>query len=317
MALPSTPPVPETAAPPSSPVLGPADSGINLQTAVAATSIPLSEASSLAYNEAIGLLDPIAPYQTAARSESNLAPTREMNQLPAERPLSDHFMISSCSDRAYVPTPFNTPRTASGRESHPHLARDSSPRGEEKSTIRRGAPRIFSGDLGEKERVHLRGGGPKKRRGAAAGNARKKPKPDKYADVDHLLSDFKSPIFQEDTNIKAVLTHPLTRHTMAEQGEPYPFDEMTGDEIATTAADFKLDGSYGRFDPGWIEQAIKASQTRASGGYDAYLDSQFAENWAEDEEQISDEENKDLNDNGDDGGSGSRETKPEKQDEKN
>ncbi|THV50542.1 hypothetical protein BGAL_0146g00180 [Botrytis galanthina] len=315
MALPSAPPVPETAAPPSSPVLGPANSGINAQTAVAATSIPVSKASSSAYNEAIGLLDPIAPYQTAARSERSLAPTSEMNQLPAGRPLSDHFMISSCSDRAYVPTPFNTPRTASGRESHPHLAQDSSLRGEEKSTIRRVAPRILSVDLGEKKKVHLRGGGPKKRRGAAAGNARKKPKPDKYADVDHLLSDFKSPIFQEDANIKAVLTHPLTRHMTTEQGEPCPFDEMTGDEIATTAADFKLDGSYGRFDPDWIEQAIKASQTRASGGYDAYLDSQFAENWAEDEEQISDDEVNELNNNGDDGGNG--ETKSEKEDEKN
>ncbi|TGO53020.1 hypothetical protein BCON_0131g00190 [Botryotinia convoluta] len=315
MALPSAPPVPETAAPPSSPVLGPADSGINPQTGVAATSIPVSEASSLAYNEAIGVLDPIAPYQTAARSERNLAPTREMNQLPAERPLSAHFMISSCSDRAYVPTPFNTPRTASGRDSHPHLAQDSSPRGEEKPTIRRVAPRLLSDDLGEKEKVYLRGGGPKKRRGGTAGNARKKPKPDKYADVDHLISDFKSPIFQEDANIKAVLTHPLTKQTMAEQGEPYPFDEMTGDEIATTAADFKSDGSYGRFDPDWIEQAIEASQIRASGGYDAYLDSQFAENWAEDEEAISDEEMKDLNKNGDDSGSG--ETKPDKEDKKN
>ncbi|KAF7897747.1 uncharacterized protein EAF01_008713 [Botrytis porri] len=314
MALPSAPPVPETAAPPSSPVLGPADSGINPQTAVAATSVPVSEASSLAYNEAIGVLDPIAPYQTAARSESNLAPTREMNQLPVERPLSAHFMISSCSDRAYVPTPFNTPRTASRRDSHPHLAHDHSPRGEEKPAIRRVAPRVFSGDLGEKDKVYLRGGGPKKRRGGAAGNARKKSKPDKYADVDHLLSDFKSPIFQEDANVKAVLTHPLTKHMMAEQGEPYPFDEMPGDEIATTAADFKSDGSYGRLDPDWIDQAVKASQIRASGGYDAYLDGQFAENWAEDEEQISDEEMKDLNNNGDDDGNG--EKKPEKGDEK-
>ena len=70
MALPSAPPVPETAAPPSSPVLGPADSGINSQTAATATSVPLSEASLSAYNEAIGVLDPIAPYQTAARPVS-------------------------------------------------------------------------------------------------------------------------------------------------------------------------------------------------------------------------------------------------------
>ncbi|ATZ58447.1 hypothetical protein BCIN_16g02240 [Botrytis cinerea B05.10] len=316
MALPSAPPVPETAAPPSSPVLGPADSGINSQTAAAATSVPLSEASLSAYNEAIGVLDPIAPYQTAARPERDLAPTREMSQFPGERPLSAHFMISSCSDKAYVPTPFNTPRTASRRESHPHLAQASSPRREEKPTLRGAAPRLRGGGgVGENEKVYLRGGGPKKRRGAAAGNGRKKPKPDKYADVDHLLSDFKSPIFQEDANIKAVLTHPLTRQTMTEQSEPYPFDEMTGDEIATTVADFKSDGSYGRFDPDWIDQAIKASQIRASGGYDAYLDSQFAEDWAEDEEGVSDEEMKDLNSNG--GGGGGGETKPEKEDEKN
>ncbi|TEY84143.1 hypothetical protein BOTCAL_0020g00180 [Botryotinia calthae] len=315
MALPSAPPVPETAAPPSSPVLGPADSGINLQTAVAATSVPVSEASLSAYNEAIGVLDPIAPYQTAARPERDLAPTREMNQFPAERPLSAHFMISSCSDRAYVPTPFNTPRTASRRESHPHLAQASSPRRQEKPTFRGVAPRLRGDGLGENEKVYPRGGGPKKRCGGAAGNARKKPKPDKYADVGHLLSDFKSPIYQEDANIKAVLSHPLTKQTMTEQGEPYPFDDMTGDEIATTAADFKSDGSYGRFDPDWIERAIKASQIRAYGGYDAYLDSQFAEDWAEDEEGVSDEEMKDLNRNGDDGGDG--ETKPEKEDENN
>ncbi|KAI9641355.1 hypothetical protein NHQ30_010157 [Ciborinia camelliae] len=309
MAVTSGPPGQATAAPPSSPVLGLADSGINPQTAAAATPTSVPEPLA-AYNQAIGVLDPIAPYETSARPEMNLAPTREMNQLPVERPLSAHFMISSCSERAYIPTPFNTPRTATRRESH--LPEASSARGNEKPALKKVAPRLRGGGLSEKEKVYLRGGGPKKRRGGIACGARKKPKSDKYADVGQLLSDFKSPIFQEDANIKvrnifpsfpglanlqqAVLAHPLAKQTMVDQGEPYPFDQMTGDEVATTAADFKLDGTYGRFDSSWMAQAIEASQTRASGGYDAYLENQFAENWAEDDEEVSDEDVKDIND---------------------
>ncbi|KAF7865943.1 hypothetical protein EAF04_006107 [Stromatinia cepivora] len=292
MAVDSAPLAPVTAAPPSSPVLGTADSGINPQTAAVVTPILVSEASSDAYNEAIGMLDPIAPYQMAARPEMNLAPTRERDQLPVEKPLSTHFMISSCSDRAYVPTPFNTPRTATRRESH--LPKASFTTGEENPTIKKVAPHLRGGSLAEK--VYLRGGGPKRRRGGAAGGARKKSKSDKYADVDQLLSDFKSPIFKEDAKIKAVLTHPMAKQTMVDQGEPYPFDQMTANEVATTVAEFKSDGTYGRFDSDWMAQAIEASQIRASGGYDAYLNSQFAENWGEDDQEVSDEEMKDVDD---------------------
>lgn len=126
-----------------------------------------------------------------------MAPTREMNQLPVERPLSAHFMMSSCSEKAYIPTPFNTPQTVViGRQA-------SSAREGENPTIRR-ATRVFRSDnLSEKEKVHLRGGGPKKRRGGAASGTRKKSKADKkYEDVDQLLSDMKSPIFQQDADIK-------------------------------------------------------------------------------------------------------------------
>ncbi|ESZ92971.1 hypothetical protein SBOR_6637 [Sclerotinia borealis F-4128] len=285
----SAPSAPVTVAPPSS---GAADSGFDTQIATAATPISISEASSTAYNEAIGVLDSITAYHTAARPEMNLSLTREINQLPVERPLSGHFMISSCSDRAYIPTPFNTPRTVTVRESH--LPKASSSRGNEKPALKKVATRL-PGD-GSSEKPYLRGGGPKKRLGGAAGGARKKPKPDKYADIDQLLSDFKSPIFQANANIKAVITHPLAKQTMVEQGEPYPFDHMTGDEIATTAADFKIDGTYGRFEPDWISQALVASETRASGGYDDYLAAQFAKHWAEDEEELSDEEMKDIDD---------------------
>ncbi|QSZ29460.1 hypothetical protein DSL72_003974 [Monilinia vaccinii-corymbosi] len=270
------------AAPPSSPILEAANFGINPQTATVATPISVSEASPAAYNEAIGVLDPIAPYKVLAQGGEK--------QFPGERPLSDHFKISSCSERAYVPTPYNTPRTAARREYH--LPEASSAREEAKPVLKKVAARLRGGGSTKNEKVYLRGGGPKKRRGGAVGNSRrKKAKKDKYSDVDQLLSDFKSPIFEEDANIKASNT---ILQTMIEQGESYPFDQMTGDEIATTAADFKLDGTYGRLDSTWMAQALTASQTRAAGGFDAYLASQFEEQWAEEDEEVSDEEVKEV-----------------------
>ncbi|KAA8563882.1 hypothetical protein EYC84_011896 [Monilinia fructicola] len=222
-----------------------------------------------------------------------LSAQREKKQFPGERPLSSHFMMSSCSNKAYIPTPFNTPHT--GTEPESHLPEASSARGAPKPVLKKVAPSLCGGNPSEKDKVHLRGGGPKKRRGAAAVGSRKKAKQDKYSDVDQLLSDFKSPIFQEDANIKAVISHPMAKQTMIDQGESYPFDQMTGDEVATTAADFKLDGTYGRFDSDWMAQAMEASQTRAAGGYDAYLASKFEEQWAEEDEEVSEEEIKEPN----------------------
>lgn len=125
---------------------------------------------------------------------------QEKKQFPGERPLSSHFMMSSCSNKAYIPTPFNTPHT--GTEPESHLPEASSARGAPKPVLKKVAPSLCGGNPSEKDKVHLRGGGPKKRRGAAAVGSRKKAKQDKYSDVDQLLSDFKSPIFQEDANIK-------------------------------------------------------------------------------------------------------------------
>ncbi|CAD6445015.1 eec09304-bc5d-48c9-9b00-ced93689fa13 [Sclerotinia trifoliorum] len=255
-----------------------------------ATLIPVSEASSTAYKEAIWV--PIASYEVAARKEMNLSPTRERDQFPVERPLSTQFINSSCSSRAYVPMPFNTPRTALRQDSN--LPKASSNKGEEKLTFKKVAPHLHGDGLAGK--AHLRGGGIKRRRGGAAGRSFKKSKSDKFADVDQLLSDSKSPIFKGDANIKAVLTHPMARETMVDQGAPYPFDQMNANEVATTVADFKSDGTCGRFDLDWIAQAIEASRIRASGGYDAYLNSRFAENWGEDDEGVSDEEMEDVND---------------------
>ncbi|KAB8291602.1 hypothetical protein EYC80_006402 [Monilinia laxa] len=248
------PPAPVTAAPPSLPVLE--------------------------------VLDPITPYEVSAHVQ------RGKKQFPGERPLSSHFMMSSCSNKAYISTPFNTPRTRNGSESH--LPEASSTRGASKPVLKKVVPSLRGGGLSEKDKVYLRGGGSKKRRGGAAGGTRKKAKQDKYSDVDQLLSDFKSPIFQEHANIKAVISHPVVKQTMIDQGESYPFDQMTGDEVATTAADFKLDGTYGRFDSDWMAQAMEASQTRAAGGYDAYLASQFEEQWAEEDEEVSEEEIKEF-----------------------
>lgn len=237
--------------------------------------------------------------------------------------------MSSCSEKLFVPTPFNTPQAVIRRESR--VSGATATVNGEVAKLRTATPRMFGGQVsesdeahlrgggmddsvhlrrGESAKVYLRGGGPKKRRGGTISGGRKKAKIDKYADVDVLMSDFKSPIFQEDVNIKvqppnyplhlrlsiiltpptqAILTHPLTKQTMLSEGQPYPFDQMTGDELATTAAEFKLDGSYGRLDTDWMAQAMEASKTRAEGGFDEFLDEQFEEQWAEESQEVSEE----------------------------
>ncbi|RAL63596.1 hypothetical protein DID88_003640 [Monilinia fructigena] len=245
MAARSISPAPVTAASPSSPVLGALDAGIDPQTTAVyvATPISVSEASSAAHNEEIGVLDPISSYEVSAQ--------RRKKQFPGERPLS-------------------------GTGSESYLPEASSARGTPKPVLKKAAPNLRGG-LSENNKVYFCGGGPKKRRGGVAGGTRKKTKQDKYSDVDQLLSDSKSPIFQEHANIKAVIYHPVAKQTMIDQ-----------------AADFKLDGIYGRFDSDWIAQAMEASQTRAAGGYDAYLASQFEEQWAEEDEEVSEEEIKEF-----------------------
>ncbi|PQE09496.1 asx domain-containing protein [Rutstroemia sp. NJR-2017a BVV2] len=142
------------------------------------------------------------------------------------------------------------------------------------------------------EKVHLSGGGPKRRRGGAVGGARKKGKADMFDDVDALLSDIKSPIFKETANIKGILLHPRTKETVTgeDESEIYAFDYMTSEELATTAAAFKENGAYGRYDVDWLRQALEASALRTAGAFDEHEAEQFEKDWAEEDEGVSDEE---------------------------
>jgi hypothetical protein len=65
---------------------------------------------------------------------------------------------------------------------------------------------------------------------------------------------------------------------------------MTSEELATTAAAFKEDGAYGRYDVDWLRQALEASSLRTAGVFDEHEAKQFVEDWAEEDEEISDEE---------------------------
>jgi hypothetical protein len=116
-------------------------------------------------------------------------------------PLHGHYRISSCSAKSYIPTPYNSPGCS------PEKARPKS------NTINADGKPTTSSPL-YTEKVRLRGGGAKRRRGGAVGSARKRGKADMYDDVDTLLSDIKSPIFKEHANIKVGHIIPLQAHRL-------------------------------------------------------------------------------------------------------
>ncbi|PQE13850.1 asx domain-containing protein [Rutstroemia sp. NJR-2017a BBW] len=192
--------------------------------------------------------------------------------------LHGQYKIPSCSGKSIIPT-YNSPGCSS------ETARPSG------SMINADGQPTTSSSLWT-ERVHLSGGGPKKRRGGAAGGTRKRGKADMYDDVETLLSDIKSPIFTETANIKGVLLHPRTKEAVTGEGEGeiYAFEYMTSEELATTAAAFRVDGAYGRYDVDWLRQALEASALRTAGAFDEHDAEQFEKDWAEEDEGVSDEE---------------------------
>jgi hypothetical protein len=62
------------------------------------------------------------------------------------------------------------------------------------------------------------------------------------------------------------------------------------DTLSTACAAFKEDGSLGRFDPGFLNDAIAASNLRAAGGTAEYEQAQFHNIWGGDKETYSDDD---------------------------
>jgi hypothetical protein len=91
---------------------------------------------------------------------------------------------------------------------------------------------------------------------------------------------------------QGVLLHPRTKEAVTgeSEGEIYAFEYMTSEELATTAAAFRVDGAYGRYDVDWLRQALEASALRTAGAFDEHDAEQFEKDWAEEDEGVSDEE---------------------------
>ncbi|KAM3073533.1 hypothetical protein ACMFMG_004573 [Clarireedia jacksonii] len=277
--------LPCASAPPTSPLLAAMSGTGELQeepSVVTSIPISISKSPSTARNNVMDtktMFSNEMPLQTIVST----AQIQSTNTL-----LHSHYGISSCSGKSYIPTSYNSPGCSSERarprndQINHHSAIGQSLKDDAKPTI---------SSLLSIKKVHLRGGGPKRRRGGSTGGARKRGKADMYDDINILLSDTKSPIFQEDANIKGILLHPQTKETtIGDEGEIYPFEYMTGEELATTAAAFKEDGAYGRYDIDWLRQALEASALRSAGAFDEHEAEQFTEDWAEEDEEVSDEE---------------------------
>ena len=70
----------------------------------------------------------------------------------------------------------------------------------------------------------------------------------------------------------------------------YPPVAFSGDVMASDAAAFREDGEYGRYRTGWLNKALEASKRRREGAYEEYLAEYFAQTWAEEKEELSEEE---------------------------
>lgn len=64
---------------------------------------------------------------------------------------------------------------------------------------------------------------------------------------------------------------------MLEKYEPYSFEQITCDKIATSVAGNKLDGSYERLNMNRMAQTVGASKVRAARGLVDYFYEQFEE----------------------------------------
>ncbi|RDW70430.1 hypothetical protein BP5796_08827 [Coleophoma crateriformis] len=96
-------------------------------------------------------------------------------------------------------------------------------------------------------------------------------------DPQAALENEDSPIFKDEVNLKAVLSHPKAQEVLRAAGLDCDIYKLP--DFATAAARFKEDGSSGRHDPEWQRQALEASERRAAGEFDAYHKERFEQEW--------------------------------------
>ncbi|KAH8600826.1 hypothetical protein B0O99DRAFT_290979 [Bisporella sp. PMI_857] len=112
------------------------------------------------------------------------------------------------------------------------------------------------------------------------GRAAKKAKDySKYDDVD-ILEDDKCSLYSEETDLLAILSHPLAVETLvASSLECLPIHGADSEKFKTDMAAFKEDGRAGRFDKSWVTQALAASEKRSNGGFEEFQRQCFTSDW--------------------------------------
>ncbi|KAL3427006.1 hypothetical protein PVAG01_00515 [Phlyctema vagabunda] len=117
-----------------------------------------------------------------------------------------------------------------------------------------------------------------KKRGARDINGRaKRAKYNIYDDPEAVMTNSKSPIFEQRISIKSIIQHPKAREILLAKGIDPTFVEQQG--FPTSAARYQEDGRAGRFDEEWRRQAKFASKQRADGEFDQYLEEKYERDW--------------------------------------
>lgn len=111
---------------------------------------------------------------------------------------------------------------------------------------------------------------------------------DSYDDLEAILGDHKSPLFEEGVNIKNIILHPKAIAILGSASSEY--QALESDTLSTAVAAFKEDGACGRFDPQWLSESRAASEFRSSGQTAEYEEHMFNETWQSERETLSDDE---------------------------
>ncbi|CAG8974841.1 hypothetical protein HYALB_00000456 [Hymenoscyphus albidus] len=106
-----------------------------------------------------------------------------------------------------------------------------------------------------------------------------------------ILGSEDSIAYREEINIQAILNHPTAQAIFASTSNEKVSTLLSSGEITRTVTEFKADGAAGKHDAKWIAEAIVASERRAAGEYDEFIQARFMRDWGDEGgEMLSDSE---------------------------
>ncbi|CAG8959473.1 hypothetical protein HYFRA_00001371 [Hymenoscyphus fraxineus] len=106
-----------------------------------------------------------------------------------------------------------------------------------------------------------------------------------------ILGSEESIAYREEINIQAILNHPTAQAIFESTDNEKVSALLSSGEITRTVTEFKADGAAGKHDAKWIAEAMVASERRAAGDYDEFLQARFMRDWGDEGgEMLSDSE---------------------------